>query len=448
MRHPTLLVLATLASCAAPQAGGSAAPEGWRAEAPRDEIRPAFGYEASGGRDGRGAFTVEHGRREGLQGCWARTFTVEGGRSYRFRASRRVKGVELPRRSASARLVWGDAEGRPVLLDEPWTREVLKNFSPIAEAEHPLDRETDAAGWTEVTDVYVAPSRARTARVELHLDWAPGGQVEWGEVSFAECPAPAPRKVRLAAVHHVPPGKTAEANRASYVPLIEEAARQKADLVVLGETVTFVRTGRSYADLAEPMPGPSTAFFGSLARAHGLYIVVGLLERDGPLVYNVAVLLAPDGSLAGKYRKTCLPRGEIEKGVTPGSAYPVFQTRFGKVGLMVCYDGFFPEVARRLTMNGAEVIAWPVWGCNPLLARARACENHVYVVSSTYEDVSRNWMRTAVYGHDGEALAAAERFGSVVVSEVDLNNRLRWPSLGDFKSELERHRPAWGAGER
>ena len=93
--------------------------------------------------------------------------------------------------------------------------------------------------------------------------------------------------------------------------------------------------------------------------------------------------IGPDGAVAGKYRKVTLPRSEVEAGVTPGDSYPVFDTRFGKVGMMVCYDGFFPEVARELSNRGAEVIAWPVWGCNPSLAAARACENHVYVVSST-----------------------------------------------------------------
>jgi predicted amidohydrolase len=119
----------------------------------------------------------------------------------------------------------------------------------------------------------------------------------------------------------------------------------------------------------------------------------------------------------------------------------VFNTRFGKVGMMICYDGFFPEVARQLTANGAEVIAWPVWGCNPGLAAARAAENHVYLVSSTYEDVTRNWMLSAIWDHDGKPLNHAEKWGSIAISEVDLNQRLHWPSLGDFKAHLHRHRP-------
>ena len=102
---------------------------------------------------------------------------------------------------------------------------------------------------------------------------------------------------------------------------------------------------------------------------------------------------------------------------------------------MVCYDGFFPEVARQLTINGAEVIAWPVWGCNPRLAVARAAENHVYLVSSTYEDISTNWMLTAVYDHTGKTIALAREWGTVAVAEVDLNRPTQWRSLADFKAK-------------
>ena len=92
-------------------------------------------------------------------------------------------------------------------------------------------------------------------------------------------------------------------------------------------------------------------------------------------------------------------------------------------------------------MRGAEVIAWPVWGCNPELARARAAENHTYLVSSTYEDVSNNWMLTAVWDHAGRTLVSAKDFGTVVMAEVDLNEHTRWRSLGDFRSKIPRHAP-------
>lgn len=415
---------------------------GWRTVAPREEIRPVFSFDAAGGPSAAGSWIITHDQREGLDGWFARTFAVQGGDYYRFHAVRKVTQVAVPRISALARVCWQDDAGHIVPADVSPEQARVLGHTPSAEPELPADGDTDAQGWTTVSGIYRAPTKATRAVVELHLQWAPGGRIEWSEMDFAQTDPPPPRPVRLATVHYRPAGKSPRQNCEEFAPLLAQAAAERADLVVLGETITSAGVNQPIWETAEPVPGPTTAYFGELARQHHLHLVFSLNEREGHLIYNTAVLIGADGDLIGKYRKVCLPHAEAAWGVAPGHDYPVFDTPLGKVGLMICYDGFFPEVARELSNRGAEVIAWPVWGCDPLLARARACENRVYLISSTYTAAEQDWMISAVYDPTGRPIAQAAAWGTVAVAEVDLSRPYIGPyNLGDFRRMVSRHRP-------
>jgi predicted amidohydrolase len=247
---------------------------------------------------------------------------------------------------------------------------------------------------------------------------------------------PGARNVRLATIHHRPVNSTgAMQNLEEFATLIEQAAADKADIVCLPEAITLVGTRSDYVSASEPVPGPTSKFLGEIAKTHQMYIVAGILEKDGETVYNTSILLDREGKLAGKYRKVSLPREEIDGGVTPGNSFPVFETDFGRIGMMICWDASFPEAARALAFKGAEVILMPIWGGHLTLAKARALENQVYLVSSTYD------MKSAVFDLEGEIIAEATDETPVVVVEVDLNKIKYWPWLGDFKNRIRREMP-------
>lgn len=430
--------LAAVTGIAVPGALGDLSDGEWVLKAPREEIATGGSHDETGA-----ILHLSAPDREGTNGYWEKSLPVTGGKHYRFTALRRAHGVSHPRRSCVVRIEWNDSAGHPVTSNEEVNPAYFGSSSTTARPDFPRDKESRPGRWVLVEDTYHVPDNAKRAVIQLHLRWAPGGSVEWKGVALGQCPPPPARTVKLAAIHHNLPGggRSVQQNREAFTPLIAEAAQQGADLIVLPELLTCKGVTSDYASVAEPVPGPTTAHFGKLAKKHDCYLVIGMLERAGHLVYNLAVLIGPDGKVAGKYRKVTLPREEIARGVSPGRDYPVFETRFGKVGMMVCYDVFFPEVARRLAMNGAEIIALPIWGGNPRLAAARCAENGVFLVTSTYTDHNADWMRTAIWDHEGNRLVEADEWGTVVVREVDLNRRNYWPGLGDFRARIAREAP-------
>ncbi len=424
MRTGQMLILALAGlGFSIPVYAGEAAPDGWQLFAARAEIEPrawivrhkelGAAYPYYLGLAGRGD--------EAVDGRWLRNVRVKAGQYYVLTAQYRAKNVTTPTRSILARVFWFDAAGRQV-----------------EQAEYPLTSpHSESDGWTTLTGTYRVPEKATQARLELHLRWAARGEVLWRGARLLETSPPAPRKVRLAAVNHRPRDtKSPQDNLEQFAGQIKEAARQKADIVCLPEGITVVGNGKKYADVAEPIPGPSTNFLGRQAAKHKLYVVAGLYERASPAIYNTSVLIGRDGKLVGKYRKVCLPREEIDGGLTPGKDYPVFDTDFGRVGMMICWDVHFPEVARELAARGAEVILMPIWGGNETLARARAIENQIYLVASGYD------FRTAIYDKAGEPLAKTTKDPAVITTDIDLNERLLWPWLGDWRARIWREGPA------
>jgi len=184
--------------------------------------------------------------------------------------------------------------------------------------------------------------------------------------------------------------------------------------------------------VAEPVPGPTTERLAELARRHNAYVAAGIYERDGPAIYNTAVLIGRDGKLAGKYHKVYIPREETEGGISPGSAYPVFETDFGKVGMMICWDTEYADPARGLALGGAEIVLVPIWGGNETLVKARAIENQIYLVTSGYDFATR------VYTPDGNIVAEAAKDGEVIRATVDLNRRWVEPWLGNMRGRFHR----------
>ena len=394
---------------------------GWKFESQRPAIAPMSAIDELVMFEGQPTLALKGGGKDHAAGYWYKIVPAEPGAYYQFRTYFKSNAVDEPARSILARVVWQNASGKLVGFREyPATL---------------IDEQKN--GWRVIAQSYQAPVDAKTAKLELHYRWDGDGAAHFGGTTFEKTTAPEPRMVRLATIHHRPrKSQSTEENLKAFSALVDRAGAEKADIVCLPEGATIVGTKLKYVSGSEPVPGPTTKYLGEVARRNNLYIIAGLLEKDGEVVYNTAVLIDREGNLAGKYRKASLPREEIDGGVTPGNSFPVFDTDFGRIGIMICWDVTFPEPARALAQQGAEIIFLPIWGGNVKLAQARAIENQVYLVSSTYD------MVTAVFDLEGEIMKQAKDDGEVVIVDVNLNEQKLWPWLGDFKNRIPREMPS------
>ncbi|MEZ4384779.1 MAG: nitrilase-related carbon-nitrogen hydrolase [Nannocystaceae bacterium] len=229
-----------------------------------------------------------------------------------------------------------------------------------------------------------------------------------------------------------------------HIPMIEEAAKRGVQILCLQEIFNGPyfcpsQDKRWYA-AAEPIPGPTTAIMAELAKKHSMVIVVPLYEEAmRGVYYNSAAVIDADGTYLGKYRKHHIPQtsGFWEKYFfKPGDGgYPVFQTKYAKVGVYICYDRHFPEGARILGLNGAEIVFNPsatVAGLSQYLWKleqpAHAVANGYFVGAINRVGTEAPWNIGRFYGTSyfvdprGNFIAtASENDDEVVVADVDLD---------------------------
>jgi beta-ureidopropionase len=184
-----------------------------------------------------------------------------------------------------------------------------------------------------------------------------------------------------------------EENIVKHLELIEEAANQGSQITCLQELFFSpyfcqVQDAKWYS-LVEPIPGPTTRRMQDVAKKHSMVLVVPLYEEEGPgIYYNTAVVIDADGTLLGKYRKTHIPHlpNFWEKFYfRPGNlGYPVFNTKYARVGVYICYDRHFPEGARVLGLDGAEIVYIPS-------ATSRGLSMHLWQIEQTSHAIANGY---------------------------------------------------------
>jgi deaminated glutathione amidase len=242
-------------------------------------------------------------------------------------------------------------------------------------------------------------------------------------------------------------------NLARATALVREAAARGARLIVLPEVMTWRGAREAEGENSEPIPGPTTEVMSSLARECNIYICMGsfleLSNTSRP--YNTSCLFDPTGTLLASYRKIHLFDVDLPGKVsvresdlrTPGTDVVTAATSLGTLGLSICYDLRFPELYRRLSLAGAEVLLVPSAFTFPtgsahweVLCRARAIENQCYLIAADQTGMSphghADWGDSLIVDPWGRVLARAGDGEGIVSAEIDL----------DYLARVRRELPA------
>jgi hypothetical protein len=211
------------------------------------------------------------------------------------------------------------------------------------------------------------------------------------------------------------PEVRASQNLDNMLALLDEADDFDPDFVCFPEACLHhaARNDGLLEEIAEPIPGPATEAVAEKARALDSYVVLPMYEREGETYYNSAALITPDGDVQGVFRKVAPTIGEIESGLTPGSEVPVWETEFGTVGALICWDAQYTEVGRAFARQGVDLVLFPTHGSADAQFRnwSRRFGYHVVLCDKN---------KTRVYRPTGDVVAHNGGWDNPRVEEIDL----------------------------
>lgn len=314
-----------------------------------------------------------------------------------------------------------------------------------------LDLKPHTSTWQ---GTHQAPAGATQSRVSLchyaHLSQPPALDDALIRFGCREETVPQPRIARLGVAFQAmaqPP--SFGGNLQVLVDTVRQAGKQKIDLLCMSENLLDRGIGGSIEERACSLDLSHDTRLGPLwdaIRDSGVWCVFSLLhkieaELAGPRFFITAVLASPAG-IEGTYSKRQLTMDELERGISPGHELPVFETPWGRVGILICWDAWFPESATMLAQRRAEIICLPLAGDGVAahwehVWRARALDNQVFWMASVTENCSGG-APSRIIAPSGEVLAQTREPNAIAAVEVDVSHRetAHWLSLGACQSEV------------
>lgn len=337
--------------------------DGWTVVAPNKALAPKFAVLPDSA-NGKRLSASGNGRDECF-GYIKHPVQLKGGKTYRLRVRLKVQGLE----DLNRHLVHG-------IFGHGFNEGVFE-----------YRREGE---WIVGDRSFTGPAEDVKGDVRLCFRYSANGSVEWDRISLQER-EPIPARPVTVAVSWGWGGSDPTSNHDHWSKFLDAAGERKADVALLPEVCNVCRDQAAAPLDPETLDGPTCAFMSSKAKQWKMYVSGTFTRRDGDVLYNSAPLFDRDGKLVGVYNKNMLFDPELDNGTSPGVGYPVFDTDFGRVGIIICYDSWFPEPSRLLGYKGAELVLFPNAGYYRELMPARASDNGLAIAVSSLNCPAGVW---------------------------------------------------------